>query len=371
MKIKIGIKAYLVGGAVRDKLLGLSVKERDWVVVGSSPHEMLSLGFNKVGRDFPVFLHPKTHEEYALARTERKIGKGYTGFACYFDPSVTLEDDLKRRDLTINAIAQDKNGDIIDPYGGRRDLKKHILRHVSPAFAEDPVRILRLARFAARFSDFKVHRETNKLMQTMLAKGEVDALIPERVWQEFNKALGEESPERFFIVLKKCGVLQKLFPEIFLHFTAIKKVLMRSVKLSENIIVRFAAIAFNLDQLDQAGAIKHFCKKHRAPNAYTELALLAAQFKNKFQKIPESADNYISLLEQVDSYRRPERLQQFLYVLIANNIITISIANRISLIYRLTKKIKLTSKIIAENNKQDLHQILHDKRKKQIEPRFN
>jgi tRNA nucleotidyltransferase (CCA-adding enzyme) len=358
------MEIYLVGGAIRDQLLGLPVKERDWVVVGATPQEMLKLGFKKVGRDFPVFLHPKTYEEYALARTERKTGKGYIEFICYSDPDVTLEDDLKRRDLTINAIAETPDGKIIDPYGGCKDLKKHILRHVSPAFAEDPVRILRVARFAARFGNFKVHRETNKLMQDMLAQGEVDALVPERVWQELSRALGEQSPERFFTVLKKAGVLQKLFPEIAAHFTAIKKALAHAVKLSQDTVVRFATITFNFDQEDD---VKNFCKRYRLPSTYKELSLLVAKFKNKLKESIKDAEGCVTLLEQTDAYRRPERLQQFLLACEANNAITNPMADKLYRAYQLTKKTRLTPEIIAEtDNKKDLRQILHAKRKKQI-----
>ena len=357
------MKIYLVGGAVRDQLLGLPVKERDWVVVGATPQEMRNLGFKKVGRDFPVFLHPKTHEEYALARSERKTGKGYTDFICNADPSVTLEDDLKRRDLTINAIAEDTDGRIIDPYNGCSDLKQHILRHVSPAFAEDPVRILRVARFAARFSDFKVHPETNKLMQEMLAQGEVDALVSERVWQELSRALGEESPERFFTVLENCQVLQKLFPEIALHFTAIKKTLICVVKLSSDVVVRFAAITFNLDKEE----IKDFCKRYKLPSAYKELSLLVNKLKGSLAELSKTGDGLVTMLEQTDAYRRPERFQQFLLVCKAASAELAKIAKILQLAYQTTKNTRLTPEIIAQADKKDLHQILHDKRKNNLQ----
>ncbi|EKE00585.1 MAG: hypothetical protein ACD_21C00324G0006 [uncultured bacterium] len=356
------MEIYLVGGAVRDKLLGLPVKEHDWVVVGATPQEMLARGFRKVGRDFPVFLHPKTHEEYALARTERKTGKGYTEFVCYSDPSVTLEDDLKRRDLTINAIAQTADGKIIDPHGGCKDLKKHLLRHVSLAFAEDPVRILRLARFAARFPDFKVYKQTNELMQEMLAKGEVDALVPERVWQELERALGEQSPERFFVVLKNCQVLQKLFPEIAEHLPTIKKSLARISKLSNGTTTRFATITFNLDE----DSIKRLCANYRVPRAYKELSLLVAKFKNKMKGLSKGVDGQVTFLEQTDSYRRPQRLQQLILTCKANNAISKVTADELYRAYKLTKNVKLTPKIIEKADKKDLRQILHDKRKKQI-----
>jgi len=207
-------KTYTVGGAVRDELLGLPVQDRDFVVVGATPEEMVRQGFQPVGKDFPVFLHPKRHEEYALARTERKTARGYKGFQVYAAPEVTLEQDLARRDLTINAIAKDEAGALIDPYGGQSDLAARMLRHVSPAFSEDPVRILRVARFAARFADFNVAEETLVLMREMVQSGEVDALVPERVWQEFSRGLMEAKPSRLFDVLRACGALARIMPEV-------------------------------------------------------------------------------------------------------------------------------------------------------------
>ena len=212
----VSMQVYLVGGAVRDQLLGIPVRERDWVVVGARPADLEKLGYVPVGRDFPVFLHPKTHEEYALARLESKVAPGYRGFSTRFSPEVTLEEDLKRRDLTINAIAQSAAGELIDPYGGRRDLEARVLRHVSEAFVEDPVRVLRVARFAARFGErrFSVAPETMALMQAMVKSGEINALVPERVWQETERALGEARPEIFFQTLRDCGALEVIFPEI-------------------------------------------------------------------------------------------------------------------------------------------------------------
>ena len=206
------MKRYLVGGAVRDALLGRAVGDRDWVVVGADPEELRRAGYRAVGRDFPVFLHPDTREEHALARTERKTGPGYHGFEFHADPGVTLQDDLRRRDLTINAIARAEDGTLIDPHGGQRDLAARVLRHVSPAFAEDPVRILRLARFAARFADFSVAPETEALMRAMVESGEVDALVPERVWQELSRGLMEAKPSRMFEVLRACGALAASCP---------------------------------------------------------------------------------------------------------------------------------------------------------------
>jgi len=208
------MKAYIVGGAVRDRLLGLPLADRDYVVVGATPDDMIALGYQPVGKDFPVFLHPQTHEEYALARTERKSGQGYKGFKVYAAPDVTLEEDLRRRDLTINAMAEDAAGTLVDPYGGQDDLAARVFRHVSETFAEDPVRILRVARFAARFTDFAVAPETSALMRRMVDNSEVDALVPERVWQEVARGLMEAQPSRMFQVLRDCGALARLFPEI-------------------------------------------------------------------------------------------------------------------------------------------------------------
>jgi len=354
------MKIYLVGGAVRDALLGLPVTERDWVVVGATPEQMLALGFQKVGRDFPVFLHPKTHEEYALARTERKTGKGYTNFVCYSDPKVTLEEDLIRRDLTINAMAQDENGNIIDPYNGRQDLQDKILRHVSPAFAEDPVRILRIARFAARFTDFSVSPETNKLMQQMLAQGEVDALVSERVWQEFSKALGEANPEKFFLVLKDAQILSKLFSSIDKYWDKIQSKLIQCTKLSRDPAVRFAAILFNFMNLAE---IRDLCSKYKIPGEYKDLAILTNKLQPQLERlINNNPQDYLVILEHMDVYRRPERLENVILVATANDTITISTANKLRQTYTLTKNVRLTPDIITQYEPQKLRQVLHDMR---------
>jgi len=336
---------YLVGGAVRDKLLGLEPKEHDWVVVGSTPDEMLKLGYKQVGKDFPVFLHPETHDEYALARTERKTAPGYHGFDLHAAPDVTLEEDLLRRDLTVNAIAETISGEIIDPYNGQRDLSDKLLRHVSPAFSEDPVRILRVARFAARFAhlDFTVAPDTNDLMQTMVKAGEVDALVPERVWAETNKALGEQTPSRFFEVLRECGALKILFPEIDNLFgvpqpekhhpeidTGIHTmmVLEQAAKLSADNEVRFAALLHDLGKgttpknewpkhisHEQRGVplVKELCNRYRVPSNYRELAELVAQYHLHYFRIGEMRpDTIVKTLEKLDAFRRPERFEQFL-----------------------------------------------------------
>lgn len=303
------MEIYLVGGAVRDALLGLPVSERDWVVVGATPEEMLRLGFQPVGKDFPVFLHPQTHEEYALARTERKTGKGYKGFTFYSAPDVSLIADLQRRDLTINAIAQTANGELIDPYGGQTDLKNKVLRHVSLAFQEDPVRILRIARFAARFTEFTIHPSTLELMQNMVANGEVDALVPERVWQEFCRALTSVDPGRFLTILKQSGALPVLFPEIKLTPPTMRA-LENARKSTEFATARFAALLHELPEQ----SLLAFCKRYRVPREFTDLALLTARWHKTYRLIPTAttANEIFILLKAVDARRRPERFQQFL-----------------------------------------------------------
>jgi tRNA nucleotidyltransferase (CCA-adding enzyme) len=309
------MKIYLVGGAVRDQLLGLPIKERDWVVVGATPEEMLSQGFRPVGKDFPVFLHPKTQEEYALARTERKVGKGYTGFAVHAAPNITLEEDLQRRDLTINAIAQTLDGKLIDPYGGQQDLQQHILRHVSPAFVEDPVRILRLARFAARFSDFQIHPETMQLMQQMVAAGEVNALVPERVWQELVRALAEAQPQRFFKVLTECHALFILFPEL-VHKEEALLALQKACQLTLELPARFATLLYYCAE-NQIGQL---CRNYKVPKEYSDLALLVARYHRNFEKLTNTPDAVVlfDLLEKLDALRRPERVGLFLHACHAN-----------------------------------------------------
>ena len=339
------MKTYLVGGAVRDKLLGRTVTEYDWVVVGSNPEDMHRQGFTPVGKDFPVFLHPDTKEEYALARTERKTGKGYGGFSFYCGQDVTLEDDLIRRDLTINAMAEDEHGNIIDPYHGRADLNARLLRHVSPAFAEDPVRILRIARFAARYHTygFTVANETMMLMQTMVTKGEVDHLVAERVWKETERALGEPHPEIFIDVLRECDALAHLFPEIDALFgvpqtathhpeidTGIHTLmsLQQAVKLSPSTCVRFATLLHDLGKAKTPPAewprhiahedrslplVKQLCERIAAPKDYKELALMVAQWHTHCHRALElKPATLLKVLQSNDAFRRPERFEQFL-----------------------------------------------------------
>jgi tRNA nucleotidyltransferase (CCA-adding enzyme) len=287
------VKAYIVGGAVRDELLGRQVKDRDWVVVGATPEEMVAKGFKPVGKDFPVFLHPETHEEYALARTERKSGRGYKGFTVHAAPDVTLEDDLRRRDLTINAIAKDENGKLIDPFRGQEDLRQGVLRHVSAAFSEDPVRILRIARFAARFS-FTVAKDTLALMRKMVRSGETDYLVAERVWQEFAKGLMEEHPERMFHVLESAGL--KLVPK-------------PKVPLAGSLPVRFALLAWPLPETE----VEALCKRLRAPNEVRDLAILASGYREQLRNA-KKPDELLDLLKRTDAFRRPERFAQLLEV---------------------------------------------------------
>ena len=336
------MKIYLVGGAVRDKLMGIPIKDRDWVVIGATPEEMIREGYIAVGEDFPVFLHPETKEEYALARTERKSGKGYKGFVFYSSPEITLEDDLKRRDLTINAIAEDEDGNLIDPYGGEADLENGILRHISSAFVEDPLRVLRVARFAARFG-FKIADETMELLKTISKSGELDALIPERVWSEMQKALTGKYPTRFILALKSCYALEKLFPEIEALFgiPQDKKshpeidvgrhtlmALNQSVQLSSDPLIRFAVLVHDLgkattpkkqlpnhDGHESRGVkiINSFCKRYKVPNKYHDLAACVSEFHLDCHKIQEmNPKEILEKLEKLDAFRRTERFKQFL-----------------------------------------------------------
>ncbi len=299
------MKIYQVGGAVRDKYLGYPNKDKDWVVVGATPEMLLELGYTQVGRDFPVFLHPTTHEEYALARTERKTMPGYTGFTVYAAPDVSLEDDLRRRDLTINAMALDSDGQLIDPFNGLTDLRAGILRHVSPAFVEDPVRILRIARFAARFG-FRVADETLALMTKMVNDGEVDALVAERVWQETVRALGEKKVHLFFKVLQSCGALARIFPEID-RFFEVEHHLQQAQQLTSDTQVVFAVLIHNL--VDRIELIESLCQRYRVPTQYRDLAELVARYHRVAGLSPETL---LNTLQSLDAFRRPQRFEQFL-----------------------------------------------------------
>ena len=312
------MKIYEVGGAVRDELLGLPVQDRDWVVVGATPDEMIERGYKPVGKDFPVFLHPETHEEYALARTARTTGRGYHGFQFHADPDVTLEEDLRRRDLTINAIARDENGELIDPFNGSDDLALGILRHVSPAFAEDPVRILRVARFAARFG-FEIAPETLELMRGMVASGEADALVPERVWQELSRGLMEERPSRLFEVLRESAALERVAPELAAVFAderaqEVADALDEVAGAGEPLEVRFAVLSRGLDPY----AIEALADRLKLPAAVRDLALLASRHSNAIADAdsltPEAA---LDLLNAADAWRRPERFTELMHAALA------------------------------------------------------
>ena len=337
------MQVYLVGGAVRDELLGIAVKDKDFVVVGSTPDEMIAAGFKPVGKDFPVFLHPKTHDEYALARTERKTAKGYKGFVVHASPEVTLEEDLARRDLTINAIAKDSTGKFIDPYNGLADIQSKTLRHVSHAFAEDPVRILRAARLSARFQDFSLAPETNQLMQQMVASGEVDALVAERVWQELAKGLMEDKPSRMFDVLRACCALKKILPELDKLWgvpqsaqyhpeidTGVHVMLAIDYAARQNyaLAVRFATLMHDLGKgvtpaelLPQhigheargIHLVKDVCKRLRVPNDCKELAQIVSKFHGKLHQVLQmKPSTLLSFIVELDAIRQPERLKDFL-----------------------------------------------------------
>ena len=337
------MKTYLVGGAVRDALLKLPVKDRDWVVVGATPEAMQTQGFQQVGRDFPVFLHPQSREEYALARTERKSGNGYTGFVTWSAPDVTLEQDLQRRDLTINAIAQTENGDLIDPFHGQRDLQARLLRHVSDAFNEDPLRVLRVARFAARFAhlNFRIAEETQALMRQMAASGELGHLTAERVWKETEKALTSRNPQVYFQVLRDCGALEVLFPEIDRLFgipapakwhpeidTGVHTLmtLTLAASLSDEVDVRFATLFHDVGKAltppekwpshhghGAAGVplVEALCQRLRVPNAIRDLALIVTEFHDVVHTIErQSADALVALFDRIDAWRKPHRVEQ-------------------------------------------------------------
>ena len=345
---------YTVGGAVRDALLGLPVKDRDYVVVGADPEQLRALGYQPVGKDFPVFLHPDTHEEYALARTERKTAPGYAGFTFHAAADVTLEQDLMRRDLTINAIAMDKQGNLIDPYRGQADIQNKIFRHVSSAFAEDPVRILRLARFAARFPDFSIASETMQLMQTMVQAGEVDALVPERVWQELSRGLMEKKPSRLFQVLQECGALQKILPELAaldtvqhtstsqseknLYSIALQ-VVDEAAKHNASLVIRFAVLLCDAAKLNEHSDVaststklsslnttfvEAACARLKIQNEVRDVAIMFAREANNLRHANNfSAELLLKLFERCDAFRRPERFAELLIAMQHQNAVQI------------------------------------------------
>jgi len=313
------MKAYVVGGAVRDRLLGGVVNDRDWVVVGATPQELLSAGYTPVGRDFPVFLHPTTREQYALARTERKAGRGYHGFVFHAAPDVTLQQDLARRDLTINAIAEDPDsGELIDPFGGQRDLRDRVLRHVSDAFAEDPVRLLRLARFAARWPDFNVAPETLTLLRQLVNAGEVDSLVPERVWQELARGLTERAPGRMVELLRSCGALARLAPELDTWLRDDRQraaALLQALDGADAVLpLRFACLCHGVDAVDGGvapgqPALRALCERWRVDTECRDIALLVARewpaLRAGHIGAPEAC---LALLERADAWRRPDRI---------------------------------------------------------------
>lgn len=334
---------FIVGGAVRDELLGLQVKDRDFLVVGSTPEAMLGAGYKPVGKDFPVFLHPKTHEEYALARTERKTAKGYKGFAVYAAPDVTLEQDLSRRDFTINAVAKSDDGKLIDPFNGVADIKAKVLRHVSDAFTEDPVRILRAARFSARFTEFSIAPKTLDLMRQMVQNGEVDALVPERVWQELAKGLMEAKPSRMFEVLRACGALKVILPELDRLWGVpqppqhhpevdtgvhVMMVIDYAAKQHFSLPVRFAALVHDLGkgttpvdvlprhighEARSVHMVTDVCKRLRVPNDCKELGVMVAKFHGKLHQVLKMRpETLLEFLMELDAIRQPERFSDFL-----------------------------------------------------------
>lgn len=339
------MKIYLVGGAVRDTLLNLPVVDHDWVVVGATPADLLALGYQQVGKDFPVFLNPQTHEEYALARTERKSGQGYTGFTCYAAPDVTLEEDLLRRDLTINAMARGDDGELVDPYNGKADLDARLLRHVSDAFGEDPLRVLRVARFAARFATqgFTVAPETSALMQQMAESGELASLTAERVWKETEKALQSQSPQVYFQVLRDCGALKVLFPEIDALFgvpapekwhpeidTGVHTLMTLAIaaQLSPEVDIRFSALCHDLGKgitpqelwphhygHGPAGVrlVEALCQRLRVPNPVRELARLVAEYHDLIHTVNKlRPETLLKLFDAIDVWRKPQRLEQMI-----------------------------------------------------------
>ena len=339
------MKVYLVGGAVRDKLLGYPYQEKDWVVVGSSPQELLNLNYKQVGRDFPVFLHPQSGEEYALARKERKIGQGYYGFSCHFDKSIRLEEDLARRDITINAMAMDETGVLYDPYGGLDDLNSKIIRHVSNAFVEDPVRVLRVARFLARYHHlgFTLAPETEVLMRKMVFQGELQHLVPERIWKEWSLSLKERTPEQFLIILRRIGALKKivpeldklfgipsapfLFPQIDTGLHAIAS-LQSCVELTDDPVVRFAGFMFDLGksttpinqwpkhvnhEVEGERVLTTLCKRLKIPNVFLMLARQVCRYQNElFVEGSLNPKSVVSLLERVDAFKNPNHLNKLL-----------------------------------------------------------
>lgn len=388
------MKVYRVGGAIRDRLLGLSIKDTDWVVTGSTPEQMANAGYRPIGKDFPVFLHPQSKQEYALARTERKVARGYAGFSFNTDPGITIEQDLARRDLTINAIAEDEDGRLIDPFNGQQDITDRVLRHVSDAFAEDPVRVLRLARFAARFSrlGFSIAPETKRLVQRIAESGELDALVAERVWVEMDKALAEADPQVFFTSLRDCRALQTLFPEIDNLFgvpqTAkyhpeidtgihVMLVLKKSAELGFDNDVRFAALTHDLGKATTPADIlpghhghehrgikltRNFCSKWRVPKTSCELALMTCEYHTHVHRAYElKPATLLKLFIQTDCFRRPERFTKMTQACIAD------VRGRTGFEDEPYPQAAYLNRLVEKLNKLDLRPVLDsDKKGKQL-----
>ena len=381
-------KIYVVGGAVRDALMGLPVKDRDYVVVGATPEQIKAAGFIPVGKDFPVFLHPDTHEEYALARTERKTAPGYTGFVFHASPEVTLEQDLQRRDLTINAIAQDQDGTLIDPCDGQADLANKVFRHISDAFTEDPVRILRVARFAARFTEFVVAPQTAELMHHMVESGEVDALVSERVWQEISRGLMEAKPSRMFGVLRECRALTRLMPELdslatqssAASFDKTMHELDNAAQSEATLPIRFAVITHNLPSEQLASEL---CDRLKLPNEVKELALLAVRERDLISKadaIP--AADIVKLLERCDAFRKADRFKDLLTVhkLIHqlnhnnNNFLSVDVLEASLQVAKAVNAGQIAASVAAsnpDNPTQPIASAVHDARVNAVQARLN
>ncbi len=362
------MKTYLVGGAVRDELLGLPIQERDWVVVGGTQETMLAAGYQQVGKDFPVFLHPKTKEEYALARTERKTAKGYHGFVFDTDVSVTLEEDLMRRDLTINSIAKNELGELIDPYRGTADLQEKVLRHVSPAFSEDPVRILRVARFAARFSDFSVAHETNELMKRMVQEGEVDALVAERVWKEFEKGMSEIAPWRFIEVLDDCRALEILFPVFKNKKNEITSCLKKTSSIAHDV---FERITLMMQSTRLSIEIENLCKRYRAPKPIFQMVTLLIQYQPVYKNIMQlSPGDLLDLFTSLDAFRREGRFKQWLRLCeITTNILGNS--SHLLSAFNCANKIELPKDFLKQNDGKAVGHYIHQQRLEKLTTSIN
>jgi tRNA nucleotidyltransferase (CCA-adding enzyme) len=352
------IKTYLVGGAVRDQLLGGEVLERDWVVVGASPKTMLEQGYKQVGKDFPVFLHPSSKEEYALARTEKKTGQGYTGFLCNSAPSVTLEEDLLRRDLTINAIAQTQDGQLIDPFGGQKDITNKVLRHVSPAFVEDPLRVLRVARFAAKLPLFSIAPETMQLMTAIAQSGELQTLSAERIWREWEKALNATAPLRFITTLHCCAALPSLMPELEQHYDGIKQ--QEQIKGGPDTQFCYQTIHLNIDQLTT------LCQRIKVPKAFQAMAMLSIKHIPTICQLSHVPEQVLDLLNALDAFRRQQRFAQWLLTIKPIlKIMAPQAIKHLALLQHCQREIaqnKIDPKLLSQTKGKESAQVIHQHR---------